>query len=251
MKIIGFFKSFVPGILSSGWKCKAAIICSGLAHWIDICICFNRRDAFCFVFEAGSSMYWFWSLPCLFGGLTVACDAQPLLSFPVGISKFNYIIINSHLLLSKLLPPCNSNSAKGQMVCLSIHPEKRYEIEIRLYASKVQFFSNPLTRSFHYETLYQPDDLKWEECTDGKGPNEMEYLCPLSTCQPTLWNEGQGRHTQRRKGQRSPYPDGCFLLIFLFCLTNGSAGPTQRMTHGAFVRPLTKRKRNEIAADST
>lgn len=50
VKIFGFFKSFVPGILSSGWKCKAAIICSGLANRINICICINIRDAFCFVF---------------------------------------------------------------------------------------------------------------------------------------------------------------------------------------------------------
>lgn len=35
--------------------------------------------------------------------------------------------------------------------------------------------------------------------TDGKGPNEMEYLRPLSTCQPTFLNEGIIKSLARAK----------------------------------------------------
>ena len=38
--------------------------------------------------------------------------------------------------------------------------------------------------------------------TDGKGPNEMEYLRPLSTCQPTFLNEGRTWQTYSSTDRR-------------------------------------------------
>lgn len=72
------------------------------------------------------------------GWQLLACLAQPLLSFPVGISLLsiptyfckNFFPLQMQFQLGQRI--------KGQMVCLSIHPDCWIEIEIRLYASKVQ-----------------------------------------------------------------------------------------------------------------